>query len=254
MIDSELQDGVMVVKLNRGVINALNLELVNRLTEVLGSAKEDAGTQGLVLSSANEKFFSIGFDIPQLVELEQKDFAFFYRAFNRLCLDLYRFPKPTAAAITGHATAGGCILALCCDYRFIAEGKKLMGLNEIKLGVPVPYLAGCILGSVAGIRYARDIIESGDFYRPEQSLAMGLVDQVLPLAQVRDSAREKIKSLGSLSPQAYALIKRNRVETLESQFLAHREEKETLFLACWYSAEARQRLKEAAEKFTKKPG
>ncbi|MGD2089505.1 MAG: enoyl-CoA hydratase/isomerase family protein [Candidatus Aminicenantes bacterium] len=249
MINLDYQDKVMVVKLNRGVINALNLELVHRLSEAFGKAKNDPDVHGLVLGSSNEKFFCIGFDIPGLYELNQEDFSRFYRAFNNMCLELYTLPKPTTAAITGHATAGGCILAICCDYRLIAEGKKLMGLNEIKLGVPVPYLADCILHSIVGVRYARDIIESGDFYRHEQSLKMGVVDQILPLEQVRSLAVEKVQLLGSINQQAYALIKRNRVETIEAKFLACREEKQEAFIQCWYSLQARQKLKEAIEKF-----
>jgi enoyl-CoA hydratase/carnithine racemase len=249
MITLDYQDKVMIVNLNRGVINALNLEFVNRLSEVFEKAKNDPNVHGLVLVSSNEKFFCIGFDIPGLYELDQEDFTCFYRAFNNMCLELYTLPKPTTAAITGHATAGGCILALCCDYRLIAGGKKLMGLNEIKLGVPVPYLADRILQSIVGDRYARDTMASGDFYRPEQSLKMGMVDQVLPLEQVLSQAVEKSKLLGSMNQQAYKLIKRNRVETIEAQFLACREEKEKSFLQCWYSHQARLQLKAAIEKF-----
>jgi enoyl-CoA hydratase/carnithine racemase len=249
MINIDYRDKVMTVNLNRGVINALNLELVHRLSEVFRKAKNDPDVHGLVLSSSNEKFFCIGFDIPGLYELNQEDFSCFYRAFNNMCLELYTLPKPTTAAINGHATAGGCILALCCDYRLIARGKKLMGLNEIKLGVPVPYLADCILKSIVGVPYARVIMESGDFYRSEQSLQMGMVDQVLPLEQVRSQAVEKVQLLGSMNQQAYALIKRNRVETIEAQFLACREEKEKSFLQCWYSPPARLHLKKAIEKF-----
>jgi enoyl-CoA hydratase/carnithine racemase len=249
MITLDYQDKVMIVNLNRGVINALNLELVNRLSEVFRKAKNDPDVHGLVLGSSNEKFFCIGFDIPGLYELDREDFAGFFQAFNHMCLELYTLPKPTTAAITGHATAGGCILTLCCDYRLIAEGKKSMGLNEIKLGVPIPYLADCILRSIVGVRYARDIMESGDFYQPGQSLPMGLVDQVLPLVQVRSQAVEKVRLMGSMNQQAYALIKRNRVETIEAQFLACREEKQESFIQCWYSPQARQKLKEAAEKF-----
>lgn len=249
MISLAYQDNVMVVNLNRGVINALNLELVNHLAEAVRKAKNDSNVNSLVLRSSNEKFFCIGFDIPQLYSLDQEDFMTFYRAFNTMCLELVTLPKPTVAAITGHATAGGCILALCCDYRLIAEGKKLMGLNEIKLGVPVPFLADCILKSMVGVKYAREIMEIGDFYRPEQSLQMGLIDQVLPLEQVSPQAIEKAQLLGSLPQPAFALIKRNRVESIETQYLAHREEKEKSFLQCWYSYPARQQLKDAIEKF-----
>jgi enoyl-CoA hydratase/carnithine racemase len=139
MIRTEYHDKVAVVKLNRGITNALNLQLVNELAETLHGVKHDSDVHSLVLGSSNEKFFSIGFDVPELFELTKSDFKFFYQTFNRVCLDLYTLPKPTIAVITGHAIAGGAILALCCDYRFIAEGRKLMGLNEIRLGVPVPY-------------------------------------------------------------------------------------------------------------------
>ncbi|NIO81414.1 MAG: hypothetical protein GTN53_12405 [Candidatus Aminicenantes bacterium] len=248
-IDYHDNDRVMAVKLNRGVINALNLELVNQLAEILQKAKNNDNVHAVVLGSSNDKFFSIGFDIPELYELTEEDFMFFYHRFNRMCLDLYTLPKPTIAAITGHATAGGCILALCCDYRFIAEGKKLMGLNEIKLGVPVPYLADCILHSIVGARNARDIMESGDFYRPEQSLQMGLVDNVLPLEHVLAESIAKATMMASLPQKAFELIKLNRVETITTQVLAHRKEKERLFYTCWYSDYARKQLKEAIEKF-----
>jgi len=166
-----------------------------------------------------------------------------------VCLSLYTLPKPTVAALTGHAVAGGCILALCCDYRFIAEGKKLMGLNEIKLSVPVPYLADCALQSIVGTRYARDMMDTGEFYGPADSLRMGLVDEVLPVEDVMARAVEKAGLLGACPRQAYALIKQNRVEQVEQRVLAEREEKERLFVDCWYSDEARRRLKEAIEKF-----
>ena len=143
MIHVEYNDGVAIVRLNRPVTNALNLQLVEELAGTLKQVTCKSDVRSLVLGSSNDKFFSIGFDIPQLFERTREDFTFFYHTFNQMCLDLYTLSKPTIAAITGHAIAGGCILALCCDYRFIADGRKLMGLNEIKLGVPVPYLADC---------------------------------------------------------------------------------------------------------------
>ena len=159
MIDLKYKDKVAVLKLDRGVTNAINLEVINELAKVLKAVKADTNVHALVLSSTNDKFFSIGFDIPQLYNLSKKDFKLFYEIFNESCMGLYTFPKPTVAAITGHAIAGGFILALCCDYRIIGKGRKLMGLNEIKLGVPVPYLADCVLQNLIGIRNSREIVE-----------------------------------------------------------------------------------------------
>jgi len=138
------------------------------LAGIIEKIKHDANVKGIVLTSSNEKFFSIGFDIPGLFEFSKEDLSNFYRSFNQLSIALNTLPKPTIAAITGHAIAGGCILALCCDYRFIAEGRKLMGPNEIKLGVPIPYPADCILRSLVGTRNAREITDNGDFYEPEK--------------------------------------------------------------------------------------
>jgi enoyl-CoA hydratase/carnithine racemase len=249
MIRLEYHDEVAIVKLDRSVTNPLNLQLISELAEALQRVKQDPDVRGLVLGSSNDKFFSIGFDIPQLFELAEEDFKLFYQTYNRVCLDLYVLPKPTIAALTGHAIAGGCILAFCCDYRFIAEGRKLMGINEIKLGVPIPYVGDCVLQHIAGTRVAREMMDTGEFYRSEELLRWGVIDQVLPLDQVLPQAIEKARSLGALPQKAFAMIKRNRVEVVEARVRAHLEEKERFFFACWYSDEARVRLKEAMEKF-----
>lgn len=240
---------IAIATLSRGVTNAVNLELVTELSGALQNIKGDPEVHGLVLTSANEKFFSIGLDIPELFDLGREDFASFYHQFNRLCLDLFTFPKPTVAAITGHAIAGGCILVLCCDCRFIAAGKKLMGLNESKLGVPVPYPADCILKHLVGHRIARDVMDTGEFYPGEKLLQMGLVDEVLPVDQVLFKSMEKARWLSSEVPGAFALIKRNRVASVEAEILTRLEEKEQCFVQQWYSPEARERLKEAMEEF-----
>ena len=180
-ISVEYHESVGIIRLARGIPNPINRQLIQECSAILHDWMKQNEVTGIVLTSENDKFFSIGFDIPHLFPLSKKEFAGFLSDFNQLCLDLFTFPKPTVAALTGHATAGGCILALCCDHRFIAEGRKLMGLNEIKLGVTVPYAADQILRSIVSPRAARDIVEQGEFYEPSQSCTMGLIDQVLPL-------------------------------------------------------------------------
>jgi len=248
-VQIEREGGVAILHLSRGVTNALNLELVLELGRAIEGVKRDADICGLVLTSANDKFFSIGFDIPQLFDLSPDGFASFYRAFNRLCLDLYTLPKPTAASITGHATAGGCILALCCDYRIIAQGHKLMGLNEIKLGVPVPYVADRILRQLVGQRIARDVVDLGAFYDPEAALRLGLVDGVVPLSEVLPATIEKVRGLGSSPGKAFAEIKRYRTEPVLQQVEPRLSETDQAFIGCWYEQAARERLKEAMSRF-----
>lgn len=248
-ISIDRRNGVALIKLHRGVTNPLNLACALELGKALDLARTDPDVRSVVLASANDKFFSIGFDIPELFDQDVDAFTRFYRAINRASLALYTLPKPVVAAITGHAIAGGCILALCCDYRFISEGRKLMGLNEVKLGVPVPYLADRILHALVGTRHAREIMETGEFYGPEEGFLMGLVDEVLPPDQVVDQAIEKAEQMGALPAAAYAMIKRNRVEDIEIQVLARTEQQEQGMLDCWFSGEARERLRQAMTKF-----
>jgi Delta3-Delta2-enoyl-CoA isomerase len=248
-ITVEQHGATAVVKLSRGVTNAMNLQLIGELADCLQAVKRDPAVRGLVLCSASAKFFSIGLDIPALFDLTRQDFAAFCRAFGRVGLDLYTLPKPTVAALAGHATAGGCILALCCDYRFMAQGRALMGLNEIKLGVPVPYLADCILRQLVGVRNARDIMDTGKFYFPEQSLELGMVDKVLPSDQLLRQSIEKATTLGASPQEAFAMIKRNRIEMVEAAALAREEEQVRFFVECWYSDKTRERLKEAIKRF-----
>ncbi len=76
MIEVNYRDTVAIVRLNRGITNALNLECVDELTEVFQQVKTDSQVRGMVLCATNEKFFSIGFDIPQLYGLSEGDFPF----------------------------------------------------------------------------------------------------------------------------------------------------------------------------------
>ena len=249
MIDVRYHGAVAVVKLNRDVTNALNQEVVRELSESLERLRVSTEVRAIVMTSANEKFFSIGLDIPQLYELPEEAFREFYKDFNRTCLVLYTLPKPTVAGITGHAIAGGCILSLCCDYRVIAEGRKLMGLNEIKLGVPVPYPADCILQSIAGEKEARKVMDSGEFYESEILLKKGMVDEVVPLEAVISRAMEKAEALSSILPETYRKEKRTRIELVETRIRENLEEKERKFLELWHSDEARRRLRKAMDKF-----
>ena len=248
VISESIRDGVSVLCLNRGKTNALDLDLVNELDGRLDKVEHDPDVHGLVLGSLSDRFFSIGFDIQKMFDFPRQDFETFFREFNRLCLRLYTLPKPTAAAITGHAVAGGCILVLCCDYRFMADGRTLMGLNEIRLGVPVPYLPDCIVRDLAGAA-AREVLETGRFYDPSESMRMGLVDEVLSPGEVTGRAQEKVKSIGSLPSAAFARIKQNQTENIAERVRALEEEKHQAFIDCWYSAEARALIKEAAKKF-----
>jgi len=249
LIEREDIEGVARLVLKNGVTNPISLELVQELHGLVVEARDDPSVRSLVIVSGNDKFFSIGFDLPTLSKLGKEDLMFFYQSFNRLSIDLYTMPKPTVAALKGHAIAGGCILALCVDYRFMAEGRKLMGLNEVKLGLPVPYPADNILRQIVGDRNARNIMEGGEFYESKDSLKMGLVDEVQPIDKVLDSSMEKARKLGEMPTAAFGMIKKNRVEPVKGRILARLEKRELFFLECFFSEGTQALIKEAVKKF-----
>ena len=248
-VSIEHQNQIAILKLNREITNAINGDLILALDSALKSQTADPDVLGMVLTSSNRKFFSIGLDIPNLFALGEEDFRSFYQSYNQMCLGMLTTPKPLVAGIAGHAIAGGCILGLCCDYRFISEGHKLIGLNEIKLGVPVPYVADCILRKLIGHRLARDVMDSGGFLEPEEAYRLGMVDRILPVEEVVSQSVEKARELSSDSLEAFTLIKSSRVHALKREITAQLAEREEAFIKCWYSDDARVRLKEAISKY-----
>ncbi len=247
-IGTEKTDNVCIITLDGSETNPIDLELVTALSNELDSIENDKTIKGVVLTG-NHKFFSIGFNIPDLIKLDRHEMETFFRAMDQLSLRIYTFPKPTVIAVTGHAIAGGCILAVCCDYRYLSEGRKLMGLNEIKLGLPVPFPADRILNQIVGTRNAREIMESGDFYEPEGALALGLVDRVLPGEQVLPAAVKKARTLGLMPSQAFRRTKGNRVEPTRDLILAALDERMEAFLDFWFSLDAQVLLEDAAKNF-----
>jgi enoyl-CoA hydratase/carnithine racemase len=245
----ELNDSVGILKLNNGITNPLDLGFLNEILDNLDNLKNDPNVASLVLTSGNNKFFSIGFNLPVLIDQSRDEVTTFFSTFNRLCMDLFTFPKPTLAAIPGHAVAGGCILTLCCDQRFIADGHKLMGLNEIKLGVSIPYPGACMLQQITGIQNAGKIMELGDFYEPPESLEMGLLDQVIPLEDLLPRSIAKAKEMGELPAEVYGLIKNERTRLVQDLVQANLAMKEEKFIKCWFLDDTRGRLREAAKKF-----
>lgn len=249
MISIDSQETTAILKLDRGKKNPIDLELLNEIGKALKEFREDPEIRGLVLASTSDRFFSIGFDIPALFTLSREEFGGFYKTFTELCLELYAFPKPTAAAVQGHATAGGFILALACDYRIIAEGHNLMGLNEAKLGVPVPHFSELVLSKVAGRANAKIIIDDGEFFLPEEAMTMGIAENVLPVDEVLPAAITAVSGVDADIMGTFSSIKNVRIKKIRKAVRQAMDKKTEAFLDRWYAPEVRENLKEAMKKY-----
>jgi enoyl-CoA hydratase/carnithine racemase len=246
MVVLEDQGPVAVLRLANGVTNAISAELVDELSAVIGDL--DNRYRGLVLAG-NSKFFSIGLDVPGLLGLTRGAMADFWNRFEDLVLAVYTLPIPTACAICGHATGGGAILALACDFRFVADGKRLIALNEVKIGLPVPYLADLMLRQIVTDRVAVEMEFCSAFFGPNDAKTAGLADAVCEEKAVEENALEKIREVAALPSAAFALTKQHRIREIPTRFKAIRQDLNRAFMDCWFTPATQTLLKEAAQKF-----
>ena len=242
----ETKGPIAVLKIENGVTNAIGSSVLGDLERLLPEVR--CKFSGLVLAG-NAKFFSIGLDLPELLAFDAERMADFWHRYENLVLDLFMLPIPTAAALAGHANGGGAILALACDYRFVAEGRKLISLNEVAIGVPVPYLADLLLQRLTGDRGAIEIEYESKLVPPDEARAIGLVDAVCSPGNVESVAIEKVSRLAAMPGRAFAMTKEHRVREIPTRFRAVRAELDRGFMDCWFTPETKRLLGEAAKKF-----
>ena len=242
----EFQDHIAIIRLNSGRTNPISSTMVEELSQALHEIKGTA--RGMVLCGGDQ-FFSAGFNLPELLKFDRSAMGDYFDKFNRLCLELFAVPIPTVCALSGHAVAGGNILALACDYRYAASEESKIGLNEIKLGVPVPYLADMMLRHTIGNRYASQMIFSGEFMSFADAKIIGLIDVIGLPEELEDFTIERLSQIASHSSNAFSAVKDYKVNEIKRKYKENYKTKNNEFLDCWFSDTVQLNLQEAAVKF-----
>ena len=242
----EASGDVAVVRLNNGATNAVNLELVEALSEAMQAVSKEFGAMVL---AGGEKFFCIGLSLPDLLKLNRKDMTDFWFRFNRATLDLYTLPMPTVCAIAGHAPAVGTIWACACDFRYAAEGRSAIGLNEIQLGIPTPFIVDLMLRQIVSDQTANDLLYSGKMIMPEEARKMQLLNGVFPKAEVAACAVQKAGEMATLSKVAFCEMKAVRNDAIRNTFEKHHKERHEAFLDAWFSGYTQKLLHGALKHF-----
>jgi len=182
----EVADGVATLRLDRPKMNALNVQVQEEIRAAAAEATERDDVRAVVVWGG-ERVFAAGADVKEMADMSHTDMVKRSGGLQSAFSAVADIPKPVVAAVNGYALGGGCELALCADVR-IAADDAVLGQPEILLGV-IPGAGGTQrLARLVGPSRAKDLIFTGRFVKAEEALAIGLVDRVVPAAEVYDAA------------------------------------------------------------------
>jgi enoyl-CoA hydratase len=207
------QEGsVAVITMDDGKANALAPTMIEAIGSAFDQAEKDA--KAVVLAGRPGRFCA-GFDLNVMMSGPDAAMSMIMKG-GELFLRLYEFPKPIVMAVTGHALAGGVLLAATGDVRIGARGEFKLGLNEVQNSMPVPVLAH---------ELARDRLIPGELlaavahakiYDPEAAAVAGWLDRAVDGEKLAEEAMAEATRLGALPGFAYATTKKSlRRQTIE---------------------------------------
>lgn len=250
-LDLVIEDRIAHVRLNRGRSNAMNADLIGELRKLLDQLDDDPAVSGMLLHG-KEGFFSSGLDLIELYGYNEQQVRQFWIDFIGLVRRFVSFSKPSVAAISGHSPAGGCVLAICCDYRVMAEGDFVIGLNELPVGIIVPQAIFHLYSFWIGQANAYRNLLEGRLLNPDEALAMGLVDELVPKEGLVSRAERQLRKYTQLEPTTWKNSKSNLRKELILTFSGDQTEDIEAILKQWWAPSTRAILKAIIENLTSK--
>jgi enoyl-CoA hydratase len=205
-ITTEDRDGVLVVRLERPPVNALDVETLDELSDVLDEADRNDPTA--VVLTAEGNIFSAGADLFRVLQGDADYIDSGIEALTRNFRTLFEFPRPVVAAVNGHALAGGAVLTCACDYRVMAGGQARIGAIELKAGVPFPSWALEVVRYAVNNDNVAEVVYFGHAYEPNAAHAKGLINEVVPGEDLMERALEAARELGAVPRSTFAIVKR----------------------------------------------
>ena len=242
-VSLSITDGIAEARLKRGKVNALNERVIDETAGCLQSLAADPDIRALILTG-DGSFFSFGFDIPEFLSHSKESFSSFLKRFTGLYTYLFTYPKPVVAALNGHAVAGGCMLALACDYRIMVSGKAKISLNEIAFGSSVFAGSVAMLKFLVGGKNAQAALYDGTMYPAEMALHLGMIDQVSSQEKLLEDAREVAKRMGGKDAAAFRSIKGLLRAPVAQEMVKEEEASVQEFVRIWYSENTWKNLHE----------
>jgi enoyl-CoA hydratase/carnithine racemase len=197
-------DGIAVLTLASDKVNALDVDTLGEIAAFVDECEQDPRVRALVVTGQGA-IFSAGLNVGEVLDNDPARTGVLLEALGTALVRLFRFPKPTVAAINGPAIAGGCILACACDKRLIAEGARI-GATELKVGVSFPVVAVELLRHACGAGAEQIMLDAG-LHDADEACRTGLAHRVVPASDLQAEAVALAARLAALDAPAYALAK-----------------------------------------------
>lgn len=251
-VSVEVQDEVAIVRIQRGKGNSLSPTLIEELLDAVRAPPVAESARALVITGEG-KFFSTGLDLVELAKLDRAGMLLFLDRLQGLLATLYVFGRPVVAAVNGHAVAGGCLLALCADWRVLARGEARMGLTEIALGLPLPQAGLEITRQhfANGAAYA-EVVYGGQTHGSDDALRLGLAEEAIEPARVVERAIERARSFARHPSVAFHHMKAAVRDPVLLRIRADHDTHEEEWVDLWFSPQAQQRIEEMRAKLLAK--
>ena len=233
-----------VLRLDKGRGNAIDEPLVRDLLQAARDLGTDPSVRGVLLISAHPKLFCPGIDLVTLIELDRAAMEHFMLLFADMVWALYGLPRPMVAGVNGHAVAGGCILALTADHRVLRRGGAQIGLNEVKVGLPLPWSVAVLLSATVPSAGLSRVALLGRNFAADDALAVGLVDELADGEGFEESCLTRLEEFAEKDALALSTTKGYlRTEALAAM-RAREMDLTGDFLDGWFSATTRERIKQ----------
>jgi enoyl-CoA hydratase len=236
-------DEVVLVTMTSNKVNALDDGFFTDLQATIAEL-QSAPPLPVVLTGTGT-CFSAGLNLLELYELDRTTLATFIDRMNETMLAWFSLPRPTVAAVNGHAIAGGCIVALACDLRIVVDHDDAqIGLNEVQVGIPFPGVPFEIARHTLSPERLREVTLTGALYTPEEARTRGLVDEVVEPEALLSRASAVARAIAPDSLEAYATIKTHLLSPALARIADNRARLDRDFLDVWFSEPARRRMDE----------
>lgn len=221
--------------------NTLTALLLEEMAAALDEAEKDPLVKSVVVTGSGTHFFSPGLNLHEVSVLSPSEMRRFMGLFQGVCLRLVSYSKPTAAAVNGHALAGGFLLASCCGIRVAVEGTRA-GLTPLTKQVGIPRLNEQILSTILGSSATRRLLAEGSSWTATEAFKHGWADSVVPFDRLEPE-------IGSLSLEPVAKSNRNS-QGLIDLAPAALEAGLDQFIAHWSAPETQHAIKQATLRLT----